>query len=497
LLALATLLVLGPGARAESPRAPTIAVLPFQVFNAPDLVPSAPGLQAALASRLALPGYRVLTPGAGDAADADWSVRTTVTRLGSRMSLDASLEPKGTGEATRRAFQTADTIDGLLPAIEALASSLREGLTAAAPEQPAPAASGPPASAPTGSGSAPAPALLLSQAFSHYRLTSPLKGEARSLIVADLDRDGTPEILCLVDGRVVALRDDGRELAVLWEFPLRGIPSPSLLSAGDVDGDGAPELFVAGLRDKRPATQAYQWAGGSLVPRGPEVAALVRAVVHPDRGVLLLGMLPGQGKDLFGPTQRAFAWEGGAYRPKEAFPLPMGVSPIDLDWCRVSDKGDPLLVAVTQAGALRLYDAAGAKLFENPDTLKGSRNVLVGEEHARDSGDADLFRIEGKTVTWKADDGTSHLILHKNYGTLARFFQHSATFTHGQLLAYHWDGLTLIPTGEGPKMPGFFADLDLVPTPGKPSRRTLYALLVQAQGLFSVTYSSRVLALDL
>lgn len=490
LLALATLF---QEARAEPPKAPTLAVYPLQIFNAADLEASAPGLQAALASRLSLPGYRVLTPGAGETVDAQWSVRTTVTRLGTRMTLDAALEPRGAAEPARRAFQTADTVDDLLPALGALASTLREGLApvAAAPQPPpAQAVSPAPPSGPPAAGG-------LSQAFTRYRSSPPLKGEARSLIVADLDHDGTPEILALVDGRVVAFRDDGRDLKVAWEARVSAVPSPALLSAGDVDRDGTPELFVAGLRGTTAVTQAYLRAGDGLAPHGPAVEAFVRAVVHPDRGVLLLGMLPGQDKDLFAPTQRSFVWEGDAYRPKEAFRVPAGVSVIDADWFRASEGGTPLLVAMTQAGALRLYDADNRKLFESPDTLKGTRNVLVGQEHTRDSGDTDLFQIEGKSLAWRADDGTTHLILHKNHGTLARLFQKSATFTHGQLLSFRWDGLTLLPTGEGPKIPGFLADLDLSATPAQPSRRTLYAPLVQVEGMFSLTYTTRLLAMDL
>lgn len=489
-----------------------VAVRPLEVYNARDVEALAPGLQSMLASRLAGPGYTVETARSREAGDEAWAVRTTITQLGGVYSIDASLEPvTGRGEGART-YETARSADALLPALEKIAARLREALSriatapgapppqaaAAPPAQPAIPAPTPPA-APVAAPPAPVTPLnaeaQLAMALRHHRTGPQLPGEGLSLVVADVDRDGTPEILVLFDDLIAAFRDVGGELVRAWESPVPRGFQPKALSAGDVDGNGLPELFVTGLSGTQLVTQALEWFGSALAPKGGRLHAFARAVHHPEQGPILLGRSSGLGKDLFSPTFRHFAWDGATYRDDGPFEAPQAAGPLNLDWLPAGTQGGVFTVITTHRGTLRIYDAQGERMFEGADPVKGSRIFLRGEERVGGRQDEDVYRVQGKTVAWVGADGQTVFLSARNQSSIGRFLQRIASFSHGQLQAFRWDGLTLTTVAEGPKIPGFIPDLDLGPP--RPEGRTAYAALVQTEGGLLRTMKTRIVAYDL
>ncbi len=482
-------------ARAAPPR---IAVLPVEVYNAPDLVPLAPGLQAMLASRLDAPGYTVDV--ADQAGDAAWVVRTTITRLGGTYSLDVALEPGPSNPAEGiRTYRTADRPDAILPALEVVAGTLRAHLAAGAPESPpggqqprpgpaseAPAAPGP---GPQSPGSPP----RLEEILRAHRPGPLHDGEALGLVVADLDADGTPEVVVLTGEALVAFHDADGELRKLWEVPTpRGI-RPAALSAADLDGNGRPELFVAGMNETHPVSQALEWFGSALASKGPRIAGFVRAV-RPAPDPVVLAVLPGAGSDLFAPGFKRLVWNGSRYEADDPFAAPEAAVPLNLDLLALDPAAPPFVVVTTQDDRLRIYDHRGNRLYESADPVKGSRVFLRGEERVRDHQDEDFYRVQGRTVSWHGPDGTAYLVLYRNHASLGRLFQRVGGFSHGQVLMYRWDGLTLLPVAEGPKIPGMIADIDLLRLHGG---SVLYAALVQTEGTLFKKRRFRVLAYTL
>lgn len=498
---LASFLLAAGAAQAAGPR---VVVRPIEVYNAKEVEALAPGLQSMLASRLAGPGYTVETSQSREAGDEAWAVRTTITQLGGVFSIDAALEPvTGQGEGTRT-YETAPSADALLPGLDKVGARLREALSLAAQARPLPAV--PAAPVPThqpASAAAPAPAALsplhaeaqLALALRNHRTGPQIPGEALSLVVADVDRDGTPEILLLFDDAIVAFRDQGGELVRAWESPVPRGFQPKALSAGDIDGNGVPELFVAGMSGTRPVSQALEWFGSALAPKGERLNAFVRAVQHPERGPVLLGRNAGLSKDLFGPSLRTFSWSGATYRDDGPVDAPAAVGPVNLDWVSLGHSGEVFAVTTTRGELLSIHDARGRRVFEGADPVKGSRIFLRGEERVAGQQDEDISKVQGKTVSWMGADGQPVLLTARNQSSIGRFFQRVASFSHGQLLALRWDGLTLTTVAEGPKIPGFIPDLDL--GTARPGGRTAYAALVQTEGALVRTMKTRVVAYDL
>ena len=505
LLASLTLVPGIPAARAAQVR---VVILPIEVYNAPDLKPLTPGLQAMLASRIEGPGITAEVrekPG-----DAPWRVRTTVTQLGGTYSIDVSLEPREPGgrEGTRT-YRTARTPDAILPALEAVARTLRTYLAqetaaqpAPAPKVPAPARqvpAGPLGTAPQAATPAPREISVeaaITQSLRSHRMGPQVEGEAIGMVVTDVNGDEAPEILVLTNEVVYAFRDEGTGIARLWEIPTPPGINPAAISAADLDGNARPEVFVAGTNGFTPVSQSLEWFGSALASKGPRIPGFVRAVENPGPTPLVLAALPGTGKDLFAPGLRRVRWSGSGYQARETFAAPASAMPVNLDLVALGADERPFTVVTTQGDRLQLYGPGGTKLYETDEAVKGSQVYLEGEEKVRDHQDEDFYRVYGRTVGWKGPDGVSYLVVFKNYAPFGRVFQRAISFTHGQILMYRWDGLTLMDVVSGPKIPGMIPDIDLAPS-GRAGGGTLYAVLVQSEGTLFKKYRFRVLAYDL
>jgi hypothetical protein len=102
--------------------------------------------------------------------------------------------------------------------------------------------------------------------------------------------------------------------------------------------------------------------------------------------------------------------------------------------------------------------------------------------------------VQGKTVAWKGPDGTPYLLTQKNHSGTGRVFRRAPSYSQGQVLAVRWDGLTLLPAAEGPKLPGFMADLDVSSSAG---RSVLYVAWVRSEGMLFPKWTTRIAAYGL
>ncbi len=471
---------------------PTVFVEPVSLYNTPDLDNLAQGLRSMLASRLEGDGYLVRTQGEPPQGAGDWLMRTSITRLGSTFSLDAALISVGGTAEDARSYETTDNPDDLVPALGKVAERLRQELARSA-SRPAPVAA---PAAPPGAATATATTVANLQGALERQRTGPeIPGEGLSLVVADADADGNLEVLVLTKDSIIAFRDRGGELLQVWESPAPREFTPSTLSAGDLDGNGTPELFVAGIRNHSPATQALEWFGSALAPKGDRSHAFLRAVPHPDQGVLLLGMAPGSGTDLFDYGVRRYLWDGSRYREDGKYPVTERAVGVNLDFLRFGEKRQVLTVITTQADRVQGLDADGRTVFEIDDEVKGTKGKLYGLEHTPGMQDEDIVQIAAHTVGYRAPWGEDFVLVHKNAGGIGRLFARLASFSNGRILAYRWDGLGLSDAAQGPKYSGFVADIGLAPAAGHGA--TLYVALVHEETGRNKGQMTRLVAYDL
>ena len=488
----ATLLLLTLALPATAWALHEVFVEPVSLYNTPDLDSLSQGLRSMLASRLEGDGYVVRAQGDPPQGVGDWLVRTSITRLGATYSLDAALISVGGAAKGARSYETADKLDDLVPALGKVAEQLRQELERP-PNRPvmvAPVPSAPPV-ATTAS-----PAANLQNALEHPRIGPEISGEGLSLVVADADADGNLEVLVLTKDSIIAFRDRGGELLQAWESPTPRDFTPAALSAGDLDGNGTPELFVAGIRNNSPTTQALEWFGSALAPKGERSRAFLRAIPHPDQGVLLLGMAPGSGNSLFDHGVRRYRWDDFHYREDGKYPVTERAVGVNLDFVRLGAEAQVFAVITTQTDKVQGLDADGRTLFEIDDAVKGSNVKLFGREHTARAMDEDIVQIAAHTVGYRAPWGEDYVLVHKNAGGIGRLFRRLTGFTNGRIQAYRWDLLGLSNTAQSPKYSGYIADIGLAPA-ANDYGATLFAALVRKEGGFSTVRTTRLVAYDL
>ena len=509
---------------------PEVFIEPFSLYNTPDLDSLAQGLRSMLASRLEGEGYSVRTQGDAPTSAGNWVVRTSITRLGKIYSLDAALEPAAGSAEGSRSYQTAEGMEKLVPALQQVAEHLQAdllirirmqpapadiSLPAPAPQSPAPQppapqspAPQPPAAVPALSSSPGAPAAAgpppaddaeasLQAALRNQRLGPEVTGEATSMTVGDVDGDGNNEILVLMADTIVAFRDVGGEIRQVWDSATPREFVPKTLSSGDIDGNRIPEVFVAGIRDHSPTTQALEWFGSALAPKGGRVFGFLRAVPHPEQGPLLLGMAGSAGASLFGPGIYNYRWDGTSYDAEDLSSAPERAIGVNLDFLRLGKQGQVVTVITTQRNELQGLDGVGGVLFQLDEKVKESRVKLFGEEKNRDYLDEDIVRISGRTLAYRSPTGRDYVLVYKNFSGLNRVFTRlNASFSGGQVVTYNWDGLGLSPGPGTSKYSGYVADIGMGTVTGAYSP-TLYVVLVRTDtGLFNDP-ATRLVAYDL
>jgi len=457
---------------------PIVVVNSFSVYGDESLNEIAPGLESALASRLAGSGHSVVMRSESKDAKEDFSVDVAITYLSGAYSLDLTIKP-----SNDRLFEKASSKDQLFDALESLAEKAKASL-----ENSIIKANG------TVGGSVSAADQALGQelkaAFESHRMGQSIEGEARSMVAADADGDGANEILLLMDGEIFAFRDNGKEILQVWNSPAPNSITPVCLSAGDIDGNGLDELFLAGSNNTGVASQAFEWFGSMLAPKGQIINAFVRTAEHPDKGTMLLGMTSGLGDQVFSYGIKVYSWTDSHYQSNENLEsTPKSVLAANMDWAKLSDSDSPYAIATNQNDKLEIYNDKWDEVFQSADEVKGARTLLEKEES--------FVRIQGRTLWWKAPDGQYLLLTFKNYSSLSRIFTRSTSYSHGQIIALRWGGLALATVAEGPKMRGFITDIAMAPLASDHSKTMLYAAFVESEGTLFKKETTKIIAYEL
>ena len=89
--------------------------------------------------------------------------------------------------------------------------------------------------------------------------------------------------------------------------------------------------------------------------------------------------------------------------------LPEAVA-VNLDWVPAGARGEVFTVITTQGETLDFYDAAGNRIFEGGDHVKGSRTFLKGEERVVGYQDEDFFAFASELQAFYALPGFDRTI---------------------------------------------------------------------------------------
>ncbi|TAL15883.1 VCBS repeat-containing protein [bacterium] len=454
---------------AASASALVVRIESVDVYNSPEVATLGGGLQSLIASRVADSNIEVRTT-ADPAIKPDWLIKTTITQLGGVYSVDAALvhaEGKISGE---RAFETVSSSEKLMEALGKVSEKLKKKLLAEASVSPGIAAAEAAAQKRPGA-----------ELLSDYKVEGEIKGEVLSLVSVDADDDSDTELLALVRGNILVLLKTRPVLSEIWRRKLDSNFYGQYASAGDYDGDGKLEIFVAGNFEDNVYTQAFRLDGDEPKPVGERVWGFLRYADRPEKGKILYG-LPSKGApEIFDPNLYYYNWNGKEFNRGEKIPTPDAVPPINVEWIR-STSGAVHLALTDTAGRLRIYDPEMKKLYSSEDFVKGGRVYFEGDQSAEKGGELpQSWEINTPSV-----EHGGLLYLHDNIEG-ARYTRAKA-YDNGSIAAYRWDGVTLRKIAESPKFTGYFTAITL----GLHDKR-IYGALIKTTGVLTKEYTTQII----
>lgn len=301
----------------------------------------------------------------------------------------------------------------------------------------------------------------------------------RYMAILDLDRDGTVEYVFSDGKKLYLFRRDNSTWKSIWTGGAQD-ERHYYLDAADVNGNGKPEIVVAGMRSGKVVTTVYEASGG-VVEAIAEISGFARILARPGSGPVLLRQDHDR-NGYFTGTPRLVPWSAaGGFTDDEEFPLPRGVGLFDFVPARFGEQV-PLLVATSSDDRATVY-SRGALVWKSEELYWGAETVLVEESQ-------DAYSVQRKkTIKSRlialdlTGTGREYVIFPKNKKVL--FGANEGAF---HVLA--WTGARLERMTSVQDLPG--PVLDMQATGGVNKESFIYVLVQVEGGIFSGP-SSRLL----
>ncbi len=279
-----------------------------------------------------------------------------------------------------------------------------------------------------------------------------------SFASADLTGDGNLELLVLgrTELRIYAKRGERYRLKDTYKASTG--EDFLKVSAGDVDGNGTPEIYLVSFYGETARSTVLEW-NGKFRKRFRK------------RGHLLAVKDAGTGKAmlLFSGTRLNELFAGGisfmgynaSGKLKEVRSLPplkklrfYTLLPYDLN-----KDGSPEFIGLGKGDALHIWGTSGEVLWKEDETIGGTNNAIqVGEVMGDEN--KPWVSINSRLVVTDIDgDGKKELIAVKNI-PLIEYLENMKVYVKSQLIAYHIDGATLTRGWTTRKIPYCVTDMD-------------------------------------
>ncbi len=286
----------------------------------------------------------------------------------------------------------------------------------------------------------------------------------RGVSVADVNNDGKKEVVLITSGQVLVYRLEQNRMREIARFDEGAANDFRWLDIADMNGDGAPEFYLASYRSNELFSMVLQLKGRQFVPLVKNDRTLYRLlqVRRPGRGAnvpdsekyLLLGQREGIDKPFDGPIRR-YRWSGRKLVAAAPYALPPNLTILGFGVWDIDRDGALDVIEVGNDNRLRVFSRRGEQLSASSGTYGVPVYRFRSEANTESTYDSELdgadILIRSRVLVEDVDgDEVEEVLVIRN--ELASSFVPGLGVSGGQIVSLIWDGSGLSETWRSKKL---------------------------------------------
>lgn len=315
-------------------------------------------------------------------------------------------------------------------------------------------------------------------------------GEIPSISHGDINGDGTPEVILILDNVVAIFRQQDGQLVPVAET--RREPDTYLfrVDAGDINGNGRAEIFVNRLIRERTRVKSVvlEWDGSDL-RQIAEMDSYLR-VVFPSGEPVLLSQDSGR-SGLFEPGIHRMNWKNGGYEIAGMFPAPAGANLFSFTTGPATNDGRDSIVQISSGNFLELSDVSGELEWTSPERFIGGSAYLTYPTDALDSRPADVPRKKRYYLPPRIRiedidrDGKNEVLVISNRDMTTHLLPNLRIFRSGHVQCLIWDGMGFSSKWKTSDVPGHISDILATDLNGDGKPEMVFSVIASVSSAFS------------
>ena len=458
----------------------------------------------------------------GQQLKSDYVVWGSITKIGSRISIDGKLVDIAGGKSDVDIFFQSQTLDEVIPKINDFSQRLVHYILGATPQATLPTAAVTPAVVPppvpgasreaqiiagmkTGGKKGTLTSMINPEFINAadplnrkgFWMSQQVKSEFNGMDVGDVNKDGLNEVVVIDKHNVYIYQKTKDNLKLLKQIKGKSYNNYMSVDVADINKDGTPEIIVTSLNDRVLNSFVLQYKDGDYKTIASDIRYFLR-VIYPPSGIpLLLGQPYGMDK-VFETQIYEIVWRNGKYISGDAMKIPRGLSVYGLTIDTLGSGTSEKIIALDELDYMCIISPTNKPLSRilsfgfSPDELiwrsdevyGGSNNYIanIDKQKPSDSNLESSAFANLRILSFDTNkDGKKELIIVKNLSSVGRIFKNLKLFSSSEIYNLEWDGLGMAENWRTKKINGYVADYCFkdIDNDGKPE---IVLALVQSVG---------------
>ena len=458
----------------------------------------------------------------GQQLKSDYVVWGSITKIGSRISIDGKLVDIAGGKSDVDIFFQSQTLDEVIPKINDFSQRLVHYILGATPQATLPAAAVTPAVVPppvpgasreaqiiagmkTGGKKGTLTSMINPEFINAadplnrkgFWMSQQFKSEFNGMDVGDVNKDGINEVVVIDQHNIYIYQKTDDTLKLLKQIKGKSYNHYMSVDVADINKDGTPEIIVTSLNDRLLNSFVLQYKDGDYKTIASDIRYFLRVIDTPSGIPLLLGQPYGMDK-VFETQIYEIIWRNGKYISGDAMKIPRGLSVYGLTIDTLGSGTSEKIIALDELDYMCIISPTNKPLSRilsfgfSPDELiwrsdevyGGSNNYIanIDKQKPSDSNLESSAFANLRILSFDTNkDGKKELIIVKNLSSVGRIFKNLKLFSSSEIYNLEWDGLGMAENWRTKKINGYVADYCFkdIDNDGKPE---IVLALVQSVG---------------